>query len=72
MTILDHTPADVDRLAGILRRVAGGGPHIHPDVHDPAVVAQLPHTPDQSWIAIDSRAITCYLAVKRLPGWLTP
>jgi hypothetical protein len=36
------------------------------------VIAQLSHTPDPSWIAIDSRAITRYLAVRRLPGWPTP
>jgi hypothetical protein len=57
----------------------GGDAHCHPgaltfiqDVHDPAVIAQLPHTPDPRWIAIDSPAITCYTAAERLPDWPTP
>lgn len=42
------------------------------DVHDPAGIAQLPHTPDPCLVAIDSPAITGYAAVERLPDWPTP
>jgi len=42
------------------------------DVPDPAIIAQLPHTPDPSWIAIDSPVITFYTAVERLPDWPAP
>lgn len=42
------------------------------DVHDPAGIAQLPHTPDPRLVAIDSPAITGYAAVERLPDWPTP
>ena len=72
MTIRDLTSADVDGLAAFFGALPEEDLTFIQDVHDPAIIAQLPHTPDPSWIAIDSPAITCHTAAERLPDWPTP
>jgi ribosomal protein S18 acetylase RimI-like enzyme len=70
MTIRDLTPADVDGLAAFFGALSEEDlTFIREDVHDRAVIAQLPHTPDPRWIAVDGPAITGYAAAERLPGW---
>jgi ribosomal protein S18 acetylase RimI-like enzyme len=70
MTIRDLTPADVDGLAAFFGALSEEDlTFIREDVHDRAVIAQLPHTPDPRWIAVDGPAIAGYAAVERLPGW---
>lgn len=46
MTIRDLTPADVDGLATFFGALSEDLTFIREDVHDRAMIAQLPHTPD--------------------------
>jgi hypothetical protein len=42
------------------------------DVHDPAVIAQLTHTPRSALDRHRQPGLTCYTAAERLPDWPTP
>jgi hypothetical protein len=69
MTIRDLTPADVDGLAAFFGSLSEEDlTFIREDVHDRARIAQLPHTPDPRWMALDGTAVTGYATVERLPG----
>jgi ribosomal protein S18 acetylase RimI-like enzyme len=70
MTIRDLTPADVDGLAAFFGALSEEDlTFIREDVHNLAVIVQLPHTPGPRWIAVDGPDITAYAAVEQLPGW---
>ena len=70
MTIRDLTPADVDGLAAFFGALSEEDlTFIREDVHNLAVIVQLPHTPGPRWIAVGGPDITAYAAVEQLPGW---
>lgn len=70
MTIRDLTPADVDGLAAFFGALSEEDlTFIREDIHNLAVIVQLPHTPGPRWIAVDGPDITAYAAVEQLPGW---